>query len=143
MGCQGLGPEKLTDKLRDRIEAEVKEAAVNHLNSKDARTALSHYTDDVIAVTNTTLYPSITELSEDINAFYDTLKEVHLAVWDEIHINVINAEATLVTATCRYSFTNTSDEKTGLKGIWTALYVCRNGTWKIRMRHESFAVQDD
>ncbi len=90
MGCQGLGPEKLTDKLRDCIEAEVKEAAVNHLNSKDAHTALSHFTDDVIAVTNTTLYPSITELSEDVNAFYDTLKEVHLAVWDEIHINVIN-----------------------------------------------------
>ena len=143
MGCQGLGPEKLTDTLRDRIKAEVKEAAIDHLNSKDARTALSHYTDDAIAVTNTTLFPSLNELSEDVNAYYNTLKEVNLAVWDEMHINVINIDAALVTATCRFSFTNTSNEKTDLKGVWTALYVRRNGTWKIQVRHESFAEHTD
>ena len=141
--CQRPGSVELTDTLREQVEAEVKQAAIDHLNSKDARTALSHFTEDVIAVTNTTLFPSLDELSEDVNAYYSILKEVTLAVWDEMYINVINTDSALVTARCRYSFTNTSDEKTDLKGVWTALYVRRNGTWKIQVRHESFEEQDD
>jgi len=120
------------------IEAEVKQAAVDHLNAKDATTALSHFTEDVVAVSNVTLFRSLEELTEDVLAYYNILKEVNLAVWDEMHVRVLTTNAAIVTAKFRYSFTDTNNEKTALQGLWTALYVRRNGSWKIQVRHESF-----
>lgn len=137
--CQNPDSFKLSNNQLAQIKAEVKQAAVEHLNTKDATTAISHFTDDVIAVSNVKLFPSLEMLAEDIKAYYKILKEVNLAVWDDMHINVINSNTTLVTATFRYSFTSTDDEKTDLQGVWTALYVRSNGSWKIRVRHESFA----
>ena len=55
------------------------------------------------------------------------------------HLNAKDAAAALVTAKFRYSFTDTNNEKTDLQGMWTALYARSNGSWKIRVRHESFA----
>jgi uncharacterized protein (TIGR02246 family) len=135
--CQSPGSFKLPESQIAQIKAEVEQAAIEHLNAKDAATALSHYTEDAMAVSNDTLYPSFEKLAEDIKAYYDILKEVNLAVWDQMHINVINTDAALVTAKFRYSFTSTNDEKTDLQGVWTALYVRSNGSWKIRVRHES------
>ena len=143
MGCHGPRQARLTDAQRDQIRAEVKQAATEHLHSKDAYTALNNYMEDTIAVTNTMMFSSKDKLSEFVNTYYDTLNEVNLAVWDEIYINVINSDTALFTATCRYSFTNISDEKIDLKGIWTALFVRHDGTWKIQVRHESFEEQDD
>lgn len=130
---------KLTDALSEQIRAKVVQAATDHLNAKDARTALSHFTDDAIAISNTILFPTLGELAKDVHAYYDILREVNLAVWDEMHIHIINADAALVTAKFRYSFTDTNHEKTDLKGVWTALYVRRGEQWKIQARHESFA----
>lgn len=137
----GQSPEsnKLSEREAAQIEAEVKQAANAHLNAKDASTALSHFTEDVIAVSNVKLFPSYEMLAEDVNAYYNILKEVNLAVWDEMYINVINSEAAIVTAKFRFSFTDTNKEKTDLKGVWTALYVRNKSSWKIRVRHESFA----
>ena len=135
--CQSPDSLKLTESQIAQIKAEVKRAAIEHLNAKDVATALSHYTEDAMAVTNDTLYPSFEKLAEDIKAYYNILKEVNLAVWDDMHISVINTDAALVTAKFRYSFTSTNNEKTDLQGVWTALYVRSNGSWKIRVRHES------
>jgi len=137
--CQSPDSLKLAESQIAQIKAEVKQAAIEHLNAKDAATALSHYTEDAMAVSNDTLYPSFEKLAEDIKAYYDILKEVNLAVWDNMYINVINTDAALVTAKFRYSFTSTNNEKTDLQGVWTALYVRSNGSWKIRVRHESVA----
>jgi len=129
----------LSDSQVAQIEAEVKQAAIDHLNAKDATTALSHFTEDVIAVSNVKIFTSFEMLAKDVKAYYNILKEVNLAVWDEMHIHVINTDAALVTAKFRYSFTDTNNKKTDLQGVWTALYVRSNGRWKIRVRHESFA----
>ena len=137
--CQTPDSSKLTESRIAQIKAEVEQAAIEHLNAKDATTALSHYTEDAMAVSNDTLYPSFEKLSENIKAYYNILREINLAVWDKMYINVINTDAALVTAKFRYSFTSTNDEKTDLQGVWTALYVRSNGTWKIRIRHESVA----
>ncbi len=137
--CQSPDSLELAESQIAQIKAEVKQAAIEHINAKDAATALSHYTEDAMAVSNDTLYPSFEKLAEDIKTYYNILKEVNLAVWDDMHINVINTDAALVTAKFRYSFTSTNDEKTDLQGVWTALYVRSNGSWKIRVRHESFA----
>ena len=118
---------------------EVEQAAIDHLRAKDGHTALSHYTQDAIAVSNTTLFRSLADLAVDVNGYYDALKDVNLATWDELLVSVIDADAALVTGRFNFSFTNTSDERTDLEGIWTALYVRRDGKWKIRVRHESFA----
>ena len=130
---------KLTQTLCDQIKAEVKQAAVDHLNAKDSATALSHYTENVIAVSNVKIFPTFEALAEDVKAYYNILKEVNLAVWDEMTINVISIDAALVTAKFRYSFTDTHNEKTDMQGVWTALYIRQNGDWKIQVRHESFA----
>jgi hypothetical protein len=73
-----------------------------------------------------------------VRAYYEILKEVHLAVWEEVHIQVISASAAVFTARFRYSFTSREATRTDLRGIWTALYVRDSGQWKIRMRHETF-----
>jgi ketosteroid isomerase-like protein len=125
------------------VKAEVKQAVDGHLHAKDATTALSHFTEDVIAVSNTKLFPSFEMLAADVKAYYNILKEVNLAVWDEMFINVINMDTALVTARFRYSFTDTGGEKTNLQGVWTALYIRRNGFWKIQLRHESFVTIED
>ena len=137
--CQSPDSLKLAESQIAQIKAEVEQAAIEHINAKDAATALSHFTENAIAVSNVKFFPSFEMLAEDVKAYYDILKEVNLAVWDEMHINVIDTDAALVTAKFRYSFTSTNDEKTDLQGVWTALYVRSNGSWKIRVRHESFA----
>lgn len=136
--CQNHDAAKLSESQVGQIEAEIRQAAIDHLNAKDAATALSHYRDDVIAVTNDTLSPSFEKLAEDVKAYYDILKEVNLAIWDEMHIKVINTNSAIVTGKFRYSFTSTSNERTDLQGVWTALYVRSSGGWKIGVRHESF-----
>jgi len=121
-----------------RIKAEVKQAAIDHLNAREAETALSHFTEDVIAVSNTQLFPSLEALAEDVHAYYKNLKEVDLAVWDEMHIKVINKDTAIVTARFRYSFTNIEDQRIDLQGVWTSMYVRRADNWRISLRHESF-----
>lgn len=142
-GSQGPDSLKLSDTELVKIKAEVKQAAIEHLNTKDAVTAISHFTDDAIAVSNNKIFSSLEALAGDIKAYYKILKEVNLAVWDEMYIRVINRNAALVTAKFRYSFTSTDDEKTDLQGVWTALYVCRSGGSKIRARHELFSPLKD
>ena len=129
---------KLSASQVAQIEAEVKQAAIEHLNTKDAETALSHFADDIIAVSNNQFFPSFDALAEDIKAYYKILKEVNLAAWDEIHIRVINTNAAVFTAKFRYGFTSRDNTRTNLQGIWTALYVRDRARWKIRVRHESF-----
>lgn len=136
--CQSQEKMKFTQTQCDQIKAEVKQAAIDHLNAKDATTALSHFTENVIAVSNVKIFPTFEALAEDVKAYYNILKEVNLAVWDEMYINVINIDAALVTAKFRYRFTDTNNEKTDIQGFWTALYIRQNGDWKIEVRHESF-----
>jgi len=138
MSNQNPDPSKLSESQVAQIEAEIKQAAIDHLNTKDADTALSHFADDIIAVSNDKLFPSLEKLSEDVRAYYKILKEVNLAAWDEIHIRVISRNAAVFTAQFRYSFTSKDNNRTDLQGIWTTLYVRDKGRWKIRVRHESF-----
>lgn len=128
----------LTENQITQIKAEIKQAANDHLNARDAETALGHFTNNAIAVSNTQLFPSFEALAEDVRAYYSILKEVNLAVWDEMRTNVINKDAAAVTASFRYSFTNTNDERTDLQGVWTAVYIRKIDGWKIYVRHESF-----
>jgi ketosteroid isomerase-like protein len=130
---------KLSESQVAQIEAEVKRAAVDHLNTKDVETALSHFTDDIIAVSNDQFFPSFEALVEDVRAYYEILEEVNFAAWDDIHIRVINTNAAVFTSKFRYSFTNIDNTRTDLQGIWTALYVKAKGHWKIRVRHETFS----
>ena len=135
---QDPDPSKLSKSHVAQIKAEVKQAAIDHLNTKDAETALSHFADDVIAVSNDKLFPSFEALAEDVRAYYEILKEVNFATWDEIHIHVITRNAAVFTAKFLYSFTSKDNNRTDLQGIWTTIYVRDKGRWKIRVRHESF-----
>ena len=132
--------EELTENEIGRIKAEVERGATEHLNAKDAAEALSHYTEDVIAVSNDKLFASFEALAEDVVAYHDILKEVNLAVWDQMYIKVINSDAAIFTTKFRYSFTSTDNERTDLQGVWTALFVRSSEGWKIRVRHESFTT---
>lgn len=121
-----------------KIQADVEQAATKHLNSKDVDTALSHFTDDVLAVSNVKLFPSRESLATDIGEYYKTLKKVNYACWEDVHIHVINESAATFTAKFSYGFTSIDDQITDLKGVWTALFILDEGIWKIRLRHESF-----
>lgn len=140
---QDPDPYRLSESQVAQIKAAVKQAAIDHLNTKDADTALSHFADDIIAVSNDKLFPSFESLAEDVRAYYDILKEVNLATWDEIYIRVINTNAAVFTAKFRYSFTSKDNNRMDLQGIWTALYVKDKSCWKIRVRHESFEPKED
>jgi hypothetical protein len=131
--------QSLSEDKIEKIKAEVKQAADNHLHAKDAGQALNHFTKDVIAASNEKLFPSINELAQDVKEYYQILKKVNFAIWEEIYIHVINENLATFTAKFRYGFTNMENEKIDLKGIWTALYIRDNDNWKIRLRHESFS----
>jgi ketosteroid isomerase-like protein len=120
-----------------RIENEVRQAAFDHLNARDAATALSDFTEDAVLVSNARWYSSA-EWAEQIEQFYGTLQDVHIAEWEEMRIDVVRADAAVVTAKFRWSSTDTSGARIDLQGVWTALYVLQNEKWKIRVRHESF-----
>ena len=120
------------------IETEVQMVATAHLNAKDAETALSHFTGDVIAVSNTTLFSSRESLAVDIHDYYKILEEVNYAAWEDVHVHVINESAATFTARFRYGFTSIDGEMVKLRGLWTALFELDQGAWKIRLRHESF-----
>jgi ketosteroid isomerase-like protein len=136
---QDPDPSMLSESEVARIKAEVEQAATDHLKTKDTETALSHFADDIIAVSNDKLFPSFESLAEDVRAYYEILAEVKMAAWDEIHIRVINNTAAVFTAKFRYSFTSIENTRMDLQGLWTALYVKDKNRWKIRVRHESFA----
>jgi ketosteroid isomerase-like protein len=140
---QDSDPSQLSESQIAQIKAEVKQTAIDHLNTKDADTALSHFTEDIIAVSNDRLFPSFEALAEDVRAYYEILKEVNSAAWNEIQICVINSNAAVFTAKFRYSFTSVDNISTDLQGIWTALYIKDKGHWKIRMRHETFSPMED
>ncbi len=128
----------LSTKQKSKIKSEVEQAATTHLNAKDLDTALNHFTVDVVAVSNTTVFSSRDALAADISKYYKTLKSVNYASWEDIHINVICDNAATFTAKFNYGFTSADDQRTDLKGVWTALFVIESGIWKIRLRHESF-----
>ena len=121
-----------------KVEAEVEQAATAHLNAKDIDTALSHFTDDVLAVSNTSVFSSREELATDISEYYKILKSVNHSSWEDIHIHVINEKSATFSAKFSYGFTSVDGEITHLSGVWTALFVLDKGAWKIRLRHESF-----
>lgn len=120
------------------IQEQVKQAAESHLNARDPDTALSHFTYDALAVSNTTLFSTRESLAADIVEYYKILKKVNYAAWEDVHIQVIDEQAATFTARFRYGFTDVNDQLSELKGVWTALFVLEEGCWKIRLRHESF-----
>ena len=128
----------LTEVKTNKIKAEIKQVALDHLHAKDAKDALSYFSEDIIAVSNEKLFVSFKALADDVNEYYTILKEVHVASWDDINIQIINRNTATFIAKFRYSYSNINDEKIDLRGIWTALYVCEKSDWKIRLRHESF-----
>ena len=124
---------------RAAVEEAVKQAAWDHLLAKDAAQALNHYEPDAIIASNASLYPSLEGFAADAREFYDTLRQVDLAVWDEMHVQVLSEDAAVLTATVRWSSTDTAGVRLDLKGVWPAVYMLRNGRWRICTRHESFA----
>jgi ketosteroid isomerase-like protein len=133
----------LSAKHVSKIKKEVEQVAKDHLHAKDAGTALSHYTEDATVVSNGFLYPSFNSFADHIKKFYGTLGKINLAVWDKMFINVISVDAALLTATFRWSSTDSAGKRTCLQGVWSALFVLKNGIWKISMRHESFLPLDN
>ena len=81
---------------------------------------------------------SLESLKADIGQFYNILKSVNYASWEEIHIEVVSDAAAIFTAKFNYGFTDHEDKTTNLTGVWTALFIQKGGSWKIRLRHESF-----
>lgn len=136
--CQNPDPLKLSESQIAQTKAEVKKAATEHLNSKDASTALSYYTKNAIIISNGSQYPSFESFAEEIKEFYSSLSKINLAAYDEMYINVINNDAALFNAKFRWSSTDTNGETVDLQGVWSALYVRQDGRWKMSFRHESF-----
>lgn len=128
----------LTDSQIDSIKKEVERVANKHLEARDADTALGHFVEDVIAVSNVDIFPSKESLALDVRNYYACLKQVDQAGWEDIYINVVSEAAATFTAKFRYEFTTTDNSLIKLRGVWTALFVLADQVWKIKMRHESF-----
>jgi uncharacterized protein (TIGR02246 family) len=123
---------------RAAIAEAVKQAAWQHLTAPNAAAALSHYEPDAVVPSDGRLYPSFELFAADARDFYDTLQRVDLAVWEEMHVQVLSHDVAVLTATVRWSWTDTAGARTDLKGVWKAVYVQQEGRWLIRTRHESF-----
>jgi len=136
--CQSPDSLKLSESQIAQIKAEVKKAATEHLNSKDASTALSYYTKDAIIMSNGFLYSSFDSFAEEIKEFYSSLSKINLAAYDKMYVNVITGDTALFTAKFRWSSVDTNGKTIDLQGVYSALYVRQDGRWKMSFRHESF-----
>jgi uncharacterized protein (TIGR02246 family) len=136
--CQNPDSLKLSESQLAQIKAEIKKTATEHLNSKDASTALSYYTKDAIIISNGSQYPSFESFAEEIKEFYSSLSKINLAAYDEMYVNVITSNTALFNTKFRWSCTDTNGTTTDLQGVWSALYVRQDGRWKMSFRHESF-----
>jgi len=123
------------------IKNAVRKAVTNHLNAPDADTALSHYMPDATIVSNGMLYETFELFEKDTHDFYNSLKEIKLAVWDNIRIEVFSADLALFNASVRWKSVDKAGSVLNLKGIWSAIYCLEKGDWKILFRHESFKPQ--
>jgi ketosteroid isomerase-like protein len=104
---------------------------------------LSWYEPDAIVASDGSLYSSFDRFAGDVREFYSTLQKVDLATWDEMHVQVLRVDAAVLTATVRWSSTDSVGMRLDLKGVWTAVFVRRADGWKISARHESFVPQAD
>ena len=129
---------RMDEASRSAIEDAVTQSAWRHLQSPDAAAALDCYLPDALVASNGSLYPSFERFAEDARQFYATLAHVDLAVWDDMHVQVLTRDVAVLTATVRWSSSDTAGTRTDLQGVWTAVYVQHGGEWKICMRHESF-----
>jgi ketosteroid isomerase-like protein len=135
--CQKYISTEISKKQIIEIESEIKSTAINHLNSKDAATALSYYTDDAILASNGYVYDSFEELTKMIEGYYDTLSTIDFADYYDMHIDVITTNTAFLTTKFRYRFTDTTGASTDLQGASSALYVRDANRWKMKFRHES------
>lgn len=133
----------LSSAQRAAIEEAVKETAWEHLRAKDAETALGYYEPNAVVASDGMLYPTFELFARQTREFYRTLQQVHVAVWDRMHVDVLSAQLAVLTATVRWASTDTAGIRTTLQGVWTAVLVLRQGRWRIRIRHESFTGQSD
>jgi hypothetical protein len=117
---------------------DIKQAATAHLHARSATEALSHYTKDVVAVSNQKIFDSYESLAEDVNNYYKILSEVINAEWKAIQIRIIDQNTATFTANFTYCFKTIENETIDLSGVWSALFINVAGEWKIRLRHESF-----
>ena len=93
-----------------RIRAEIERAATEHLNSTDAGTALGHIADDVVAVTNMTLFSSEAAFASDVRDYFASLRTVNHASWADVQILVISETVATFTARFRYGYTDNNGE---------------------------------
>lgn len=133
----------ISDEQQAIIADAVKQTAWAHLRATDAETALRYYEPNALVVSNGVLYPSFNAFAEHVRTFYRTLREVHLAQWDQMHVCVLSDRAAALTATFRWSSTDTDDVRIDLEGAWMAVLVLREGSWRIAARHESFLRSSD
>ncbi len=141
--CNNRAAPDLSATQRATIEEAVKQTASDLLNAKDAVTALSYYAPGATVVSNGFLYPSFDALATELTAFYGALAEIDLAVWDDMRIDVLSANAAVFTGRFRWSSRDTDGVRTNLQGAWTAVFVRDDDRWKIRVRHESFVPLTD
>ena len=123
------------------IKEAVRKAATEHLIAPDAETALSHFKLNATIISNGKLYENFKLFEKDTHDFYNSLKEVKLAVWDNIQIQVFNPELALFNASVRWTSVDKADSVLNLRGIWSAVYCLEEADWKILFRHESFELQ--
>jgi len=135
--CQKDISTEISEKQIVEIESEIKSTAINHLNSKDAATALSYYTNDAIIACNGYVYDSFEEYTKMIEGFYDALNAIDSADYYDMHIDVITTNTAFLTTKFRFHFTDTTGARTDLQGVWSALYVRDANRWKMKIRHES------
>ena len=128
----------LSPARRAAIAEAVKQTACDLLAERDADTILDYYATSPTVVSNGFLYPSFESLATELKAFYGSLREVSVAAWDEMRVDVVSDSAAVFTGRFSWSSTDTEGETTNLRGIWTALFVLVQNRWKIRVRHESF-----
>jgi hypothetical protein len=138
MTCKDHHNRELPETQASRIKAEIEKTALNHLNSKNAISALSHYTVDAKIMSNGILYSSFESFAADIKDFYSNLRSIDLAAYNDMHIKVLASDNAHLSTKFHWTSTDINGQKTEIKGTWSALFILIDGKWKMCFRHESF-----
>ncbi len=109
------------------------------MNSKDAKEALSYYTNNPRIISNGRLFESFESFSSTIKEFYANLFEINFAEYTDTRIEVLSANNAHFSTKFHWISTDKDGIKVDLKGTWSALFVLNDiKVWKMSFRHESF-----
>jgi uncharacterized protein (TIGR02246 family) len=122
-----------------KISEEVKQTATDLVTAAlhgDAERVLGFYESAAVIVEQGQIRASMNEVKQSVRAFYQQNRVLE-NVLEEMCVQVLSAEAAVLTCYFRFASADAAGQKQQMKGAWTAVFVRQASGWKVIAAHQS------